>query len=61
MISHKEDLVIFSDAACKAQEGNSIFQFVMTLNDVIVNADVIQGPNVTTSKVAKTRVVLVAL
>ena len=42
VISNKEDLVIFSDTAYKAKEGNSTFGYIMMLNGIIVDTGVIQ-------------------
>ena len=44
VISIKEDFVTFSDAVYKAKERNASFGFVMKSNDVIVDADAIEGP-----------------
>ena len=59
--SSKEDIIIFSDAAFKAKEGFASFDFVMMLNDVIVDTGAIQGPKVVSSKEAEARTVLAAL
>ena len=54
VISNKEDLVIFLDAAYKA-EGNASFGFIMKFDNFIVDAGAIQGPIVSSLKEAEAK------